>query len=236
MENDTAGKAAEAAAFSAAVAPPDNGLVSTAVRNYIQAFELKYEASIPHMYRDKGGVITVGVGHALPYLTRAFALPFQAKAGTLGLTWPIEDLIRMDWNSTLKMQPGLTADKYALQCLCELHVDNINSLLMLDIDIRLSSLNRYFTEFHAWPEPAQVGIFDMVWNLGLSKLSKEYLRLQEGLVAQDWGKVASESGRNGISAERNKATAALFLAAAAGKTLEEAIAPVAPAPPSASPA
>ena len=71
-------------------------------------------------------------------------------------------------------------------------------------------------KWHTYPEPVQEALFDMAFNLGLGGL-KKFTTLLHAVNTGDWATAAAQCHRIGISEERNRATAALFLQAGSSK-------------------
>ena len=69
-------------------------------------------------------------------------------------------------------------------------------------------------KWNTYAEPAQEALFDMAFNLGLGGL-KKFPHMLRAVDAGDWATAAAQCHREGISEERNRATAALFLQAGA---------------------
>ena len=107
---------------------------------------------------------------------------------------------------------GLPAKDYRSLSELNLPEDAIDQLWSDDISTFTTSLRKNIPNFDTYPDPAQDALFDMAYNLGIGGLLR-YHNLLAACRAGDWDRAATESVRHGISDERNKATAALFLQA-----------------------
>lgn len=104
------------------------------------------------------------------------------------------------------------------------------TLIMKDLDINTQrdkhiqsfykELTGYYTTangftkaFDAMPAEVQKALFDMVFNLGITKLKNQYIKFNGFIKSEKWGDAAKQSNRVGISPTRNKYVFDLFKAA-----------------------
>lgn len=160
------------------------------------------EGRVPHMYLCSRGHVTAGVGHLIPTYHDAALLPFT----------PIDEAVH-DWIRVKAAPVGMRAAAYAKYCKARLTDAAIDEMLDADIWTRVKQLRARYP-FDGWPEPVQLAVFDMAYNLGLGRLEREYPRFQAALARRDWLVCAAECGRLGISEARNARTAAWFREAA----------------------
>jgi hypothetical protein len=64
------------------------------------------------------------------------------------------------------------------------------------------------------PDPAKLGLLDMVYNLGPGRLFSQFPRLLAAVEAGHWDQAAAMSSRRGPAPVRNEWTRQQFLAAA----------------------
>ena len=76
-----------------------------------------------------------------------------------------------------------------------------------------TTANGFAKSFNAMPTEVQKALFDMVFNLGLTKLISQYTKFNAALKTEKWGDAAKQSNRVGIDAMRNKYVFDLLLAA-----------------------
>jgi GH24 family phage-related lysozyme (muramidase) len=173
----------------------------------IKARLIRFEGSIPHMYRCTGGEVTIGVGHAIPSAEAAAKL----KLVQIGDQQPASiTQIRTEFKRVKKAPLGHTADWYRQHCELRLPDADIDSLLESDIASVLHQVDEHFAFLSQYPVPAQEAIFDMAFNLGLTGLLQKFPNCTQAIRRLNWTKAAMECHRNGISEERNQETKELF--------------------------
>lgn len=169
------------------------------------------EGRVDHLYLDTEGVVTCGVGHALHNASEASALDW-----IMGVTPspPEATSVRAEYAKVAGASKGLPAYQYAHLCVNRLSDAAIDNLLREDTFRFMSEIDGACPSFILWPQSVQCAVFDMAFNLGLAGLNK-FHNLMAALDAKDWARCARECHRTGISADRNKRTAAMFTAALA---------------------
>ena len=148
------------------------------------------------MYSDTAGNVTVGVGHLIPNQDAATLLGFTDASGNPAL----EDDVINGWNYVKVSHQG-----YAALTLPDVAIDN---LLMGDVAHFYPVLIQTFPDFMDYPEPAQLGLYDMVFNLGSFA---KFPRFTAAVLSQNWTLAAAECQREGIGAARNQDTKEQFL-------------------------
>lgn len=164
------------------------------------------EGRVDHLYLDSArpAWVTVGVGHRLTTVGDALALAFEPR-----------DQVAGDFARVAAAQPGLAASAYAGLCRARLSQAAIDALLAADVRQKLAELERCFPAFGGWPDPVQLAVADMAFNLGTGGLIHKFPRLVRALDRRDWAACAAECHRQGIAAARNERTAQRFRAAEA---------------------
>ena len=64
--------------------------------------------------------------------------------------------------------------------------------------------NGYTDDFDKLHNNVQLALFDMIFNLGASKIISSFPRFNKALKAGDWKKAATESNRPDVNAARNQ--------------------------------
>lgn len=64
--------------------------------------------------------------------------------------------------------------------------------------------NGYPNDFDQLPKNVQLALFDMIFNLGATKIVSSFPNFNKALKAGDWKKAANESNRPDVSAARNQ--------------------------------
>lgn len=157
-----------------------------------------HEGFVPHMYRDTRGYLTFGYG---------FRPPIESYPWVPSIEEAHEDAARIERLNAV----GKSHRYYAKFCRATLPEAACRKLLAHKVQ-RLYDSPTLVSDWrlHKLPEPAQVALLDMAYNLGIAGLGK-FLRLRAAVNTDNWEIAAKECHRNGPSAGRNAATAALFL-------------------------
>jgi GH24 family phage-related lysozyme (muramidase) len=176
-----------------------------------------FEGSIPWLYRDTRGNVTVGVGKMLPTLAAAVTLhgahPFQCEHRPA----LVADIMA-DWNRLQHLPFGqeYAAGGYkALMSVYLLEAD-IDALLREVVTQFDNDLRRDYPDYDSLPDGVKLALIDMDYNLGDAKLRHAYPRFDAAVDAKDYTTMAAQCHRGGIPQERNDWTKNLFLAAASG--------------------
>jgi GH24 family phage-related lysozyme (muramidase) len=196
-----------------------------AVQSQFRAFNEPFEGSIPYMYLDILGLVTVGVGNLIDPVVLATALPFRFKnkpgvaaPGTLAS----KDQINAEWQK-LKSNTSL-AKKGHLACApvtdLELNDEAVNDLIAQRLAGNESFLKRQqsFKDFDTWPADAQMALLSMAWAMGPGGFSR-FPHFSAACQRRDFKTAAAESklneaGNPGVI-PRNRANFLLFSNAAA---------------------
>ncbi|WP_213805919.1 hypothetical protein [Granulicella sp. dw_53] len=167
-----------------------------------------FEGSVPWMYRDTVGKVTVGVGLMLPNVEAALALPFtlSGRAATAAE-------IRADFARVTAMVEGKTAAYYRIPESPQLGEETIDTKLLnvlRQFETRLQTALHGYDQF---PDAVKLALLDMAYNLGPAALLSGYPHLIAAVEQGNWVRAAAECTRQGPSAERNTWTRGQFLAA-----------------------
>jgi GH24 family phage-related lysozyme (muramidase) len=170
-----------------------------------------FEGVVPWMYLDTNGYVTVGVGAMLATAGDAQALPFIDGNGN-----PVTpDVVLAEFNRVLALAKGQLPGAYHAGTSPTLSADSITSLLVTKVQGFDQQLSAQFANYGAFPDPAKLGLLDMIYNLGPHGLFAGYPTFMGYVNNQNWAGAAGQCHRNGPSAARNNWTQQQFLAAAA---------------------
>jgi len=170
-----------------------------------------FEGIVPWMYLDTRGYVTVGVGEMLATAARAQSLGFvDADNEPVGA-----DAILADYNRVLDLPPAKLAGFYRSGGSPTLPHAQIDSLLMEHLTHFDNQLKQQFASYSTFPDPAKLGLLDMIYNLGVTGLFKGYPTFMGHVEKQDWSNAAGQCHRNGPGLARNDWTKQQFLAAVA---------------------
>jgi len=168
---------------------------------------IRGEGSISHMYLDTVGLVTVGVGNMLSDAVSAAALPFVRRStGSAANAFEIEE----EFDLVRALEKGMLAQRYEDFTSLDLPEIEIHRLLDDRIEEFESGLIEDFPGYESFPEEAQIGLLDMVFNLGRSGLNRKFPTFCRAAREQDWMTCAEECQRRGISDARNQETQELF--------------------------
>jgi len=169
-----------------------------------------FEGIVPWMYLDTKGHVTVGVGEMLKTAARAQSLGFVDRNNEPATA----DAILADYHRVSALPAAKGADFYRASTSPTLPPDTTDAILMQHLTFFDGRLNRRFANYATFPDPAKLGLLDMIYNLGVSGLFKGYPSFTSYVQNQDWSNAATQCHRHGPSAERNNWTKQQFLAAA----------------------
>jgi GH24 family phage-related lysozyme (muramidase) len=174
-----------------------------------------FEGIVPWMYLDTRGFVTVAVGELLATPANALALAF-VDANNQPST---PDAIQAEYSRVSALPPGkYPAAFYRSPASPTLPHPAIDALLLHHLTFFDTQLSQRFANYPAFPDPAKLGLLDMIYNLGVTGLFKGYPTLMSYVQNQNWAGVATQCHRNGPSPQRNDWTRQQFLAAVAAST------------------
>ena len=166
----------------------------------------EFEGSVPWMYLDTVGKVTVGVGLMLPNAMAAEGLGFllNGKSATPGE-------IAAEFARVTAMPKGRSAAFYRKPAGLELPEPVIESKLKETLLGFESHLRARLPEYDGLPDRAKLALLDMAYNLGPAKLFSEYTNLLGAIEKGDWAGAAEHCSRRGPAPTRNSWTRDQFL-------------------------
>lgn len=168
-----------------------------------------YEGYVEHMYLDGMGHVTIGVGHLLSTVTDAQKLSLHKDDGTSAT----KEEIKAEYENIEKQPPNMHANRYGKIATLRMKRSDIESLTNKHIRTFGRELRRIYSDFDKYPSEARLALFDMIFNLGMTKLRNKWPSLNKRVFAREWGEAAKHCHRQGIQASRNSYVKNLFLAA-----------------------
>lgn len=181
-----------------------------------------FEELITHMYLDRRGFVTVGLGHLIRKVGDMKNIKFLHR----GKTTEADDADKMkNYNLVLNSgRRGQEASKF--KNLTDIDLDLTANEALFDSDvaafIRLLRHDHYFPDFETYPAGVQLGMLDIAYTMGVKGFFDQYGKMKEALKFRNWLRVADESGREvkldkngnpGKMAERNMVVRGWFLEA-----------------------
>jgi hypothetical protein len=122
---------------------------------------------------------------------------------------------RDEWTLIKSKEPGHLASYYKQFTKLTLGMTDANALLREDLEGSASDLATRFPSLDSYPEAAQDALLDMMFNIGLTKFTKnKWPKLFAAVEKMDWKSAAAESNRPDVPDDRNEAIRDLFLSAA----------------------
>ena len=171
-----------------------------------------FEGTVPWMYLDTKGFVTVGVGELLANAPKAETLAFADPNGEPST----QDAILNEFNRVSALVPAKVAAFYRSPTSPVLSHAAIDALLMNHLNFFDGQLAARFSNYADFPDPAKLGLLDMIYNLGQVGLFQHFPHFMAAVDKQDWLGAAANCHRAGPSQARNEWTRQQFLAAAAG--------------------
>ena len=166
----------------------------------------EFEGSIPWMYLDTVGKVTVGVGLMLPNAAAAERLPF-----VIGGQPATADEIGAEFARVHAMAMGRPAQFYHHDGGPTLEQATIDSLLQSVLLGFEGELRAGIAGYDGFPDSVKMALLDMAYNLGPMGLIKGYPRLIKAVEAGNWAQAAAGCFRHGPGAARNQWTQHMFL-------------------------
>ncbi len=137
------------------------------VRDAFVSFTEKFEGSVPTMYVDIKGLITVAIGNLIDPIGAALDLPFMRADGSLASRAEIGQEWRL-----MKTSPGLSHLGWtAAAKIAKLHLspEGISQLVAKKLAANehyLVEMKDEFPDFSTWPSDAQLAVLSMAWACG----------------------------------------------------------------------
>ena len=177
----------------------------------------EFEGSIPWMYRDTVGKVTVGVGLMLPDAAAACRLPFQVSGVPATEAQIAAEFARVD-----ALPMGRAALFYRAPGKPELTQTEIDSLLRTVLAGFEGELRKALPGYDALPDGVKLALLDMIYNLGPAGLLKGFPKMMAAIAIGDWAKAATCCERRGPGAARNAWTREQLLSSVVGSLKAEA--------------
>lgn len=180
-----------------------------------------YEGRVSHFYLDSVGKVTVGVGHLVANPGELVHFSMKRVAGPqAGAPATLEEK-REEYDRVVSEPVGYRAEWY--RRITQLMMDDAEITRLRDrhVDQFYAELKRIYTrsrgykeDFDRFPPSVQMALFDLIFNLGATRLVTVFRRLDTAIRASDWKCAAMESHRPQVGSARNHYVRHLFLTAA----------------------
>jgi GH24 family phage-related lysozyme (muramidase) len=178
----------------------------------------EYEGRIPHLYVDSVGRVTVGVGHMIPNRNEMASLTFMV-GGSAGVPMRAATLKEKqdEFDAMAKQPKGRRAGWYEQHATLTMRGPDIDALTFAHINSfhaklvkAYSTAQGYSKEFDSLPHNVQLALFDLIFNVGPTGLTK-FTQFNKSIKAADWKKAAEQCNRSQVSGARNEYVKKLLL-------------------------
>lgn len=159
----------------------------------------RYEGKVNHLYLDSKGFVTVGVGHLLTSIEAAQKLPFLRQSGGAAS----QEDIASEFLTIKQQEANRVASYYRQFTLLTLTDTSISELTREHIHRFYDELKIIYADFDTYPQEIRLALFDLIFNLGMTKLRKKWPKLNACIAERDWVAAADNCQRRGIANERN---------------------------------
>ncbi len=166
----------------------------------------EFEGSVPWMYRDTVGKVTVGVGLMLPDAIAAQALPFLLNGRSA-----TPDEIAAEYSRVDAMTMGKAAAFYKISTSLEVTQQTIDAKLLSGLQGFEADLRAEFPAYDSFPDAIKLALLDMIYNLGPAGLFHGFPHLVAAVKAGNWEQAAEHCSRRGPAPARNNWTKQQFL-------------------------
>ena len=194
------------------------------VRKSVVAKLEEYEGRVPHLYLDSVARVTVGVGHLVRNrneMARLTMLTGGAGAPTQAATLKQK---QEEFDTIAKQPKGYRAGWYEKHTSLMMRDPDIDGLLNEHIDSFYGGLVRAYSkaegypkDFDALPQNVQLALFDLVFNVGATGLTK-FTQFNKSIKAGDWKKAAEQCNRSQVGGARNEYVKKLLLTTSSDAT------------------
>ena len=182
-------------------------------RNAFQKHAIDFEGFAQHMYLDVKGNVTVGIGHLIPDAEAATRLNFHHRETNGEVDDKHKrkgkvDAMHKRNSYNLVLYSGITnGSPMAFKDVTHIDLDPvvIGDIFRNDVKQFIHELKAKFPDFETYPASAQLGMLDLIYNMGRKKFFGGFPVFRMALEFRNWIKVAEESHRlEEINGEHNE--------------------------------
>ena len=177
----------------------------------------EFEGSIPHLYLDTKGYVTVGIGHLIASKGDIGKVVMYTVKNDEADTVATLDDKNLEYDTIKKQKKGLRASSYKKHTSLVMKEKDILNQKKKHVDRFYLNLKEYYKinngfkkDFDDFPENVKLALFDMIFNLGFAGLKLKFPTFNKAVKEEDWAKAATESNRPDVSVTRNAYVKKLF--------------------------
>jgi GH24 family phage-related lysozyme (muramidase) len=195
---------------------PLKATVKTEVEKKIEEYEGRYN----HMYLDSKAKVTIGVGHLIANRNAVASLMlYTTKNNQVVALASLTDK-QAEYDVIAKQKKNYKGSWYKQYTKLIMKDFDINAQRTKHLDTFYKELTNlysrvkgYASDFDNMPDCVQKALFDMIFNLGATKLSTTFALFNAAIKKEEWDVAAKQCNRPDVNAVRNNYVKDLFTAA-----------------------
>lgn len=187
--------------------------ISTETRATLKKNLSRYEGNINHLYLDTKGKVTVGIGHLISNKNAMSGVTlYKVKNKLLSTPATLQEkmseftnIAKLPWGKrygaeSFESHTTLKMKEFDINNLFNKHLDSFYNDLK-NIYKKEKGFSQNFDDFH---QNVQLALFDMIFNLGATKLVNSFPKFNTAIKKGNFEEAAKQSHRLDISEARNK--------------------------------
>ena len=195
-------------------------LLKPAIQHAVARKLEEYEGRHNHLYLDTVGEVTVGIGHLIPDRHSIASVQMYVTQNGHPTTPATTVQKQAEYDHISKQKRNYRAAWYKQFCTLQMRDSDINvqrdhhiNNFHTELTSLYSRANGYRIPFDEMPDEVQMALFDMIFNLGATRLQSQFIKFNAAIKSQDWVRASQESNRPQVSMTRNTYVKQLFQAA-----------------------
>lgn len=195
---------------------PLKASVQTVVEKKLEEYEGRYN----HMYLDTKSKVTVGVGHLIANKAAVGSVKMYTVKNKVPSTLATLKQKQDEYDNIAKQKKNYKASWYKQHTSLVMKDADMNAQRKKHITTFYSELNGmykkangYKDNFDNFPDSVQKALFDMIFNLGQTKLRNKFIKFNAAIKKEAWDDAAKECNRPDVNSARNTYVKGLFTTA-----------------------
>ncbi len=191
--------------------------LKSSVRTTVEKKLEEYEGRHNHMYLDTKGKVTVGVGHLIANKAAVAFVTMYTVKNKLPSSMATMKQKQDEYDTIANQKKNYKASWYKQHTSLVMKETDMDAQRKKHIDTFYAELvgmykksKGYANEFDNFPDEVQKALFDMIFNLGQTKLRTIFVKFNEAIKKEKWGDAAKQSNRPDVNAARNAYVKDLF--------------------------